>query len=146
MATTSALTPAVAGLVEHVAGGGPSGPPPGLPLLSTVAAYAAVAGAGLLVAPLLTRVDVDTRLRRVLLSVVGLGYLGLLVAMLWRGEAGTERSGAAALAVLLAALAAARRSRTDQAIAGAVLLAVQAQADGAGDGTTHYVAIAVHLV
>ncbi|MGZ6875242.1 MAG: copper resistance D family protein [Nocardioidaceae bacterium] len=75
-------------LLQHVHGGGPSGPPPGLDVLSTLTLYFGVIALGLAVAPRLTRTTAPPTLRRVLVTVSWSAALVTAAAAAGRGELG----------------------------------------------------------
>jgi putative copper export protein len=116
-----------------------------LPLLGTAIAYLAVAGAGLLAAPLHTGVSGSRRPRGVLLAAVGAVYVALTAASLVRGDTGWTAALASLLAIVAAAISVVRDQPADEAVAGAALVGVQAWVVGSGAGLGHLVIAAMHL-
>src|SRR4051812_43479953 len=95
-------------LVQHAHGSGPSGPPPGVPLLPTAALYLAVAVAGLLLAPALTRVEARSWWRVTVLGLVGAAYAVATGLRAAHGDVGVGAA-AAIVAVALAGVGCAAR-------------------------------------
>jgi putative copper export protein len=75
-------------LLHHVHGGGPSGPPPGLDVLTTLTLYFGVIAIGLAVAPRLTRTTAPPTLRRIFVTVSSAAALATAAAAASRGELG----------------------------------------------------------
>src|SRR4051812_28044754 len=131
--------PFLSTLTQHAHGGGPSGPPPGVPLLPTVGLYLVVALAGLLVAPALTRLEAGRRSRAAVVAVLAAAYALCTAALAARGDLGTGVA-LAAIAVAAAGVAcAARRHSADQLLVGVALLAVQTTVVGTQEGLDHLV-------
>src|SRR4051812_31958263 len=115
-------------LAQHAHGGGPSGPPPGAPLLPTVALYLVVALAGLLMAPALTGTEAGRWRRTALISSVAVAYGACAAVMALRGSLAPVVAVAALVVTAVAVGCAVRRNAADQLAAGAALLAVQTAA------------------
>jgi putative copper export protein len=126
----------------HVVAGQP--PRAGVPVLATAAVYVAVAGAGLLGAPVLTGLSTRFRARGPLIAAVLLTYAALVVALGATGQLTATRT-AVALSLALVAATTLRLSSRTQLIGGAALAMGQVAAAYEG-GATNTVAIVLHLV
>lgn len=138
---------AAAILVQHLHGGvGPGSAPDHLPLAATAALYTTVAAAGLLAAPLLTRVAGRPRQRLPVLAVLALMSVALVAVIVARRELAVGYLVGAMLAAAIGLWSALRGSAGDQAASGAGLLAVHAAASGISAGPGHLAVVAAHLV
>src|SRR4051794_41033030 len=126
--------PAVA-LPMHVHGGGPSGPPPGFPVLTTVGLYGLVVLAGLLAAPAATRTVARSRLRDRFVTSLVLAYGAVSVALAVRHEVSVAVVAATLIAAGVGLVAVRRGQAGEQLAAAAVLVAAQLPVvDGDGPG------------
>jgi putative copper export protein len=131
----------------HVHGGGPVGPPPGFPVLTTTALYLVVLLAGALAAPAVTSVVARTRVRDSVVGVVGVGYAGLSVALAVRGEIKALTAAAVVTATAIGLIALARGQAREQLFAAAVLIVAQVPVvHGDGGGPARWAFTMVHLV
>jgi putative copper export protein len=136
-----------AALPLHVHGGGPIGPPPGFPVLTTTALYLVVLLAGALAAPAATRVVARAPFRDRIVGLVGLGYAGLSVVLAVRGELKPLTAAAVITATAVGLLALARGQAREQLLAAAVLIVAQIPVvHSDGGGPARWTFTIVHLV
>jgi len=113
-------------------------------VLATAAVYVAVAGAGLLGAPALTRLEAQPRRRLVILGATLATYAAFVVALAVRGELPLGRA-AVAIALTLVGASALGLSSRAQLFGGAALAAGQVFATYEG-GATNTAAVSIHLL